>query len=224
MREEPALNLKQVYTILKRDLKIEARRGYELISLAAFPMAATLSFGYLYQNADQPTLPFVFLWLTLLFTMVFTTVTSFIREAERKTLFGLKALPCSPMTLYLSKFLYTLFLNTILGTTTLGLIGIFIGLKTPLIPEFYLLFLLEVACLSAVSSFASALTMQSEGKTLLLPFLVFLFSLPSATAAMGASENLISGLNFVTELMLIVAYTMLILFLSTFLIGYLLED
>ena len=218
------LNLKQVYTLLRRDLTIEARRGYELISLVAFPMAAALSFGYLYQNTDQPALPFVFLWLMLLFTVVFTTVTSFIREAERHTLFGLKALPCSPMTLYLSKFLYTLFLNAILGLTTLGLMGIFIGFVTPLIPEFYLLFLLELTCLSAVSSFASALTMQSEGKTLLLPFLLFLFSLPSVIAAMGASENLILGINFTKELLLIAGYTMLTLVLSTFLITYLLED
>ncbi len=218
------MSLKQVYAILKKDLKVEARRGYELISLVAFPMAAALSFGYLYQGVDQPTLPFVFLWLTLVFTVVFTTVTSFIRESERKTLFGLKALPCSPLTLYLSKFLYALLLNTVLGLTTLSLIGVFIGLKTSLIPEFFLLFILELACLSAISSFASALTMQSEGKTLLLPFFLFLFSLPSVTAAMSASENLILGQNFATELMLIAAYTLLILILSTFLTSYLLED
>ncbi len=218
------MNLKQVYTILRKDLRIEVRRGYELISLVAFSVAAVLAFGYIYQNAEEPKFLFVFLWLMLLFIVVFTTITSFIREAERKTLFGLKALPCSPMTIYLSKFLYTLFLNSILGFTTLGLIGIFVGIRRPLIPEFYLLFLLELACLSAVSSFASALTMQSEGKTLLLPFLLFLFSLPSIMPAMNASENLIRGIDFTKELLLIAGYTILTLILSTFLISYLLED
>ena len=218
------MNLKQIYAILKKDLKVESRRSYELISLVAFPMAASLSFGYLCQGVDLPTLPFVFLWLTLMFTVVFTTVTSFIREAERKTISGLKALPCSPLTLYLSKFLYALLLNTVLGLTTLSLIGIFMGFKTSLIPEFFLLFIFELACLSAISSFASALTMQSEGKTLLLPFFLFLFSLPSVTAAMVASESLILGTDLTEELLLIASYTILVLVLSTFLISYLLED
>jgi len=218
------LSLKQIYLLLKKDLMVEVRRWYEVTSLVAFPMVSTLAFGYAYYGTDAPTLPFALLWITLLFTVVFTTVTSFIREAERKTIYGLKTLPCSPLTLYLSKFLYTFFLNTIIGLTIILLIHVFIGLQTLLIAEFHLLFLVELACLSAVSSFASALTMYSEGKTLLLPFLLFFFSLPSVTTAIIASENLVLGLNYAAELSLIAVYAVLMFILSTLLIDYLLED
>jgi ABC-type transport system involved in cytochrome c biogenesis permease component len=217
-------SFKQIYIFLKKDLTIEVRRGYELVSLVAFSLVAALALGYFYQNTSQPTLPFDFLWLMLLFTVVLTNTTYIKREAERRTISGLKALPCSPITIYASKFIYTWFLNVILGFSTLGFIGIFVGLRVSSLPEFCLLLLLVLASLSAVSSFVSALTMQSEGKTLLLPLLLFLFSLPSITAAIIASEELILGINFVREIMLISAYMVMTLVLSMFLISYLMED
>lgn len=217
------MSLKQVLLLLKKDLRVEARRGYELVSLVAFPAALMLAFGYTYRGAEQPALPFAFLWATLLFMVVFTTTTSFIREAERKTLYGLRTLPCSASTLYIGKFLYTISLNTMLGLIIMLLMYVFIGVQAPLLPQLCVL-LLGLACLSAVSSFASALTMHSEGKTLLLPFLMFFFSLPSVTAAMTTAENLVLGLNPEAELKLLATYTLLICALSTLLINYLLEE
>lgn len=202
---------------------VEIRKSHELASLFAFPVVSTLAFGYTYYGVNHPILPFVFLWITLLFTVVFTTMTSFIREAEKKTLLGLKTLPCSPLAQFISKLLYSISINTFVGLTIIILIQVFIGLQQ-IVPGFYLLFLLELTCLSTVSSLASALTMYSEGKTLILPFILFFFSLPSITTTIIASENMVLGFSYTRELGLIAIYTIIIFVSSIVLIDYLLED
>ena len=98
--------------IAKKDLKVELRRSYEILSLMTFSISSLLvcSFAWRSSGTVNPEVASVVLWIILYFTSILVFTTSFAREMDRGTLGGLKTLPCPPISILLGKSLYTLVL------------------------------------------------------------------------------------------------------------------
>ncbi|MFQ5712012.1 MAG: heme exporter protein CcmB [Candidatus Geothermarchaeales archaeon] len=222
--------LTPVLEIARKDIQVEFRRPYEVVSILAFSVGSTLicSFAWRGGIALSPVVTSAALWVILFFTGVLTFTTSFIREMDRGTIGGLRSLPCPPIAILLGKTLYSLVLLLMVEAVLLPSALIFLNLKIPPEGALWLLvvFALGVINLSVAGSFISALVMFSEGKNLLLSFLLFPVTMPVLIPSVMATEKLVgpTAASIDPELRLLVAFLLFILFLALLTFEYVLED
>jgi len=166
--------MKAYYLILK-DLKVESRRGFEIISLFLFVLVASFLISQSsYFMSRKITIPAF--WLTIIFVSVFVSTTTFVREIDSKTIFGLKLLPISPLLMFISKTAFTYIL--VISQGFFGMLFLALFSSNWKIFSITPLFIVFSFYLSSVSSFSSALVMYSEGRSFLIPMLIFIFVAP----------------------------------------------
>lgn len=198
--------------IAEKDLKAEFRRAHEILSILIFSISSILicSFAWGTTLASRPEVAAAALWIILFFASVLTFTTSFAREMDRGTLGGLKTLPCSPSAVLFGKILYAIVLLFLVECVLLLSSSVFLNLGLfERIVEFLLIFFLGIVDLSFAGSFVSGLVMFSEGKTLLLSFLLFPICMPVLIPSVLATEKIVGGLSIVNltpELRLLLAF------------------
>jgi len=216
--------------IAEKDLKAEFRRTYEILSILTFSVSAVLicSFAWGGAIATEPEVASAALWIILFFASVLTFTTSFTREMDRGTLGGLKTLPCSSLSILLGKTLYVMVLLLLVEGVLLPFSVIFLNLNMSGRPvDFLLIFILGMIDLSFAGSFVSGLVMFSEGKTLLLSFLLFPICMPVLISSVLATEKIISGLamtDVLPELRLLLAFFLTIVAVAGLTFKYILEE
>ncbi len=201
--------------IASKDLLIEFRRSYELISIFMFSLGSILicKFAFGIASAPPPEVAAALLWLILFFTSILTFTTSFMREADMGTLGGLKTLPCSPIAILTGKIIYgialLLFVECVLIPS--GVIFLSMPVGAQLLP-LLLVCVLGAVCLAFAGSFISGLVMFSEGKTLLLSFLLIPVCIPALLSAVVATKKVLAGYAIwdIQELRLLLAFILLI--------------
>ncbi len=156
--------------LLVKDLKVEIRRRFEVVSFTSFVLLSSLMISKAY-----PTNPFPSLFILVTFLAVFTSTTSFTREMDSKTIYGLKLLPYCPYEIFLEKVIFSFLLIAFQGFLGVFFTSIFGDVNTIEILPVFLTFSFYMA---TVSSFSSALVMYSEGRAFLTPMIVFIFTLP----------------------------------------------
>jgi len=218
--------------IAKKDLRIEFRRFYEVISMLTFSIC---SFALNIRIAGtRPEVVAASLWVILFFTSILAFTTSFMREAEMGTLGGLKTLPCSPMAILAGKIIYgtallllvecgpaaIIFLNLFLNSTGTGIGMQFLALL--------FVFILGAICFAFAGSFISGLVMFSEGKTLLLSFLLIPICIPALLSSVRATMKLLSPgstiADVMSDLQLLIAFLLMITAVMTITFKFVLEE
>ncbi len=216
--------------IAEKDLKVELRRSYEILSLLTFSMSSLLlcSFAWRSTGSINPEVASVVLWIILYFTSILVFTTSFSREMDRGTLGGLKTLPCPSISILFGKSIYTLILLLLVELILLPLSVIFLNLNliggTGL---FLLVFILGVIDLSVAGSFVSSLVLFSEGKNILLSFLLFTICMPVLISSVSATSKILYGnatIRTMPELNLLVAFLLCIITISNFTFKFTLEE
>jgi heme exporter protein B len=216
--------------IAEKDLRTEFRRAYEILSILTFSISSILicSFAWGGAIATSPEVVAAALWIILFFTSVLTFTTSFTREMDRGTLGGLKTLPCSSFAILLGKILYAIGMLSLVVLVLLLFSTVFLNLRlAERIFEFLLIFFLGIIDLSFAGSFISGLVMFSEGKTLLLSFLLFPVCMPVLIPSVLATEKIIDGLNFFNitlELRLLLAFLFVIISVASLTFKFVLEE
>lgn len=209
------------WILAKKDLMAEFRRVHEILSILAFSVGSILLASLTLHEGGvvAPGAVAALLWIILFFAGILIFTTSFMRETDRGTLGGLKTLPCSSFAVLAGKTLY--------GTILIGLVGCFlipasaILLSSALVgklPELLLIYFLGALGLSFAGSFVSGLVMFSEGKTLLLSFLLVPVCIPVLLPSVIGTKKIIQGASIadvVPELRLIASF----LFLMTAIMG-----
>ena len=220
--------------IAKKDLRIEFRRFYEVISMLTFSIC---SFALNIRIAGtRPEVVAASLWVILFFTSILAFTTSFMREAEIGTLGGLKTLPCSPMAILAGKIIYgtallllvecgpaaIIFLNLLLNSTATGT-----GIGMQFLALLFV-FILGAICLAFAGSFISGLVMFSEGKTLLLSFLLIPICIPALLPSVRATKKLLSPGSTIAdampELKLLVLFLLFVTVVMTLTFKFVLEE
>lgn len=213
-----------------KDLKVEFKRAYEILSILTFSVSSILICSFAWGGAitTSPEVTSAALWIILFFASVLTFTTSFTREMDRGTLGGLKTLPCSPASILFGKTLYAMVLLLLVELVMLPFSFIFLNLKMPGgFLDFFLIFLLGAIDLSIAGSFVSGLVMFSEGKTLLLSFLLFPVCVPVLIPSVLATIKIVNSLTMVdviSELRLLLAFLLLVVAVANLTFKFVLEE
>lgn len=216
--------------IAEKDLRMEFRRTYEILSILTFSVGSILvcSFAWGGGATVEPNVVSAALWIVLFFASILTFTTSFSREMDRGTLGGLKTLPCSALSILYGKTLYATVMLLLVGAVLVPFSVIFLSLDISRnFIDFFLLLFLGIICLSFAGSFVSSLVMFSEGETLLLSFLLFPICMPVSISSVLATEKIVSGLTMadvLPELRLLLAFFLCIAAISTLTFRFVLEE
>jgi heme exporter protein CcmB len=214
----------------KKDLMIESRRSYELFSILLFAatsiIVASITWGApAVIGAEAGSVTF---WIILFFANILTLTTTFAREIDKGTIGGLRTLPCSPLAVLLGKVIYSVTLLTLVLLTMLPLAVAFLNLQaSKLFLELLPIFFLGILDLSFAGAFVAGLVMYSEGKTLLLAFLLFPISFPILVSSLIATQRLLLGATFLeasNEIKLLLAFLLILLLISIFTFEEVLEE
>lgn len=220
MKKYTRSNLRTILRIAQKDLTVEFRRLYEVLSILAFSMGSILICSFAWRAGVNfgPETVSAALWIILFFASILTFTTSFTREMDRGTMEGLKSLPCSAFTILLGKTLYSVVILLLVELTLLPSAVIFLNLKVSYINllRLFAFFVVSALNLSLAGSFTSALVMFSEGKNLLLSFLLFPISIPTLIPSITATEKITgnSTLNVGSELRLLLAFLLFLFFIA----------
>ncbi len=216
--------------IAEKDLKAEFRRPYEILSILIFSVSSILvcSFAWGSALANRAEVAAAALWVILFFASVLAFTTSFTREMDRGTLGGLKTLPCSPSAILFGKILYAIVLLLLVEIVLLLTSSIFLNLNlAERFSEFWLIFFLGIVDLAFAGSFVSGLLMFSEGKTLLLSFLLFPVCMPVLIPSVLATRKIVDGfglIDLIPELRLLSAFLLAITGIAGLTFKFVLEE
>lgn len=221
LREAELKVFKDILMLIWKDVLVEIRRMYEIVAIVSFPSAGVIAFTYLYQETSGMG-PLAFTFIITILSTLFITTTSFQREYDKKTLYGLLTLPTSTAIVFLSKMLYTFLMVMITGFTTLFMTSVMIGLPQLSLNDLIMTLLIYKLNLASISSLVSAITMYSEGKILLIPLIIMVYSFPIIFLAASAITNLFFQFPVFWEIQVMflhfIAFTAFSLALSEFIL------
>lgn len=219
------------FLIAEKDLRTEFRRSYEILSILTFSVGSILICSFAWSTGAVETSPEVgaaALWIITFFTSILTFTTSFAREADKGTLGGLKTLPCSPLAILAGKIIYGTALLIVVECVLIPFSIIFLNLDIGArLPALLLVCLLGAVGLAFAGSFVSGLVMFSEGKTLLLSFLLIPVCIPVLMPAVSATEKIICGYDItevLPELKLLIAFLFMITAIMILTFKFVLEE
>nr|QNO54087.1 hypothetical protein GHMFPJCE_00014 [Methanosarcinales archaeon ANME-1 ERB6] len=216
--------------IAEKDLRTEFRRSYEILSILIFSLGSILicSFAWSGGGTTEPEVAGAALWVILFFASILVFTTSFTREADRGTLGGLKTLPCSPLAILVGKIIYGIVLLFLVECVLIPFSIIFLNLHLGTrFPALLLVCFLGAVGLAFAGSFVSGLVMFSEGKTLLLSFLLIPVCIPVLIPSVSATEKIISGSSIadvMPELSMLIAFLLLITAIMILTFEFVLEE
>jgi heme exporter protein B len=217
------------FRIAEKDLRTEFRRSYEVLSILTFSVGSILICSFAWSDGSVgPEVSAAALWIILFFASILAFTTSFTREADRGTLGGLKTLPCSPLAILFGKIIYGTALLFFVECVLIPFSIIFLNLDlSGRFPALLLVCLLGAVGLSFAGSFVSGLVMFSEGKTLLLSFLLIPVCMPVLMPSVSATKEIIAGSGIsevVPELRLLIAFLLLITAVMILTFEFVLEE
>lgn len=217
--------------IAEKDLRTEFRRSYEVLSILTFSVGSILICSFAWSGSSigsEPEVAAAALWIIIFFASILAFTTSFTREADRGTLGGLKTLPCSPLAILAGKIIYGTVLLFFVECVLIPFSIIFLNLELGgRFPALLLVCLLGAVGLSFAGSFVSGLVMFSEGKTLLLSFLLIPVCMPVLMPSVSATREIIAGSGIsevVPELRLLTAFLFMITAVMILTFEFVLEE
>ena len=222
--------LRDSLNIAVRDILIESRRAYELWSIIFFAVSAMVMVSIAWGTPISITIEegVASLWIIIFFTSILLFTTAFAREMDRGTIGGLKTIPSSPLATLFGKVIYSVVMLLLVIVVLLPLSIVFINIQPSIeILELFLILIIGIIDLSFAGSFVSSIVMYSEGKNLLLPFLLFPISMPIFIPAILSSGKVLHGLAFTEysgELRLLGAFLVLVIMVAIFSFETIMEE
>ena len=222
--------LRDSLNIAVRDILIESRRAYELWSIIFFAVSAMVMVSIAWGTPISITIEegVASLWIIIFFTSILLFTTAFAREMDRGTIGGLRTIPSSPLATLFGKVIYSVVMLLLVIVVLLPLSIVFINIQPSIdILELFLILIIGIIDLSFAGSFVSSIVMYSEGKNLLLPFLLFPISMPIFIPAILSSGKILQGLAFTEysgELRLLGAFLVLVIMVAIFSFETIMEE
>ena len=198
-------DLSNSWEIFKKDLRLESRQKFELMSMVIFSISAVLIFAIsldLNTTTTQATEEFIArvtsasLWVIFIFAGMLSFTSVFGRELKSGGggLTAIRSFPVKPQSIFLGKLLFNL---TILFSVQFFIVSIYViffqmNFKLPIYIVILILLIgtLDYAC---IGTLVSALTLYSRAKTLVVPILIFPLIIPSVMLSVGLLKTLILG-------------------------------
>lgn len=200
--------LETILVLLWKDFTVEARRALELVTTLLFSLIVASFVGFSVAKFSPDRFMGLVIGgtgivLTQVFIAIFVAIMSFVREADRGTLTGLKLAPVTPVTLYVSKLIFTLILVEVFTVIAYGALIYFGGYTLEPMRGSLAILLASGLYLSVVSAFTSALSIHLEAKLALIPTLVLALGAPlmQSTVTLIVMQNVkLAGLLTISSL------------------------
>lgn len=230
--------LKQLKTILFKDIKSEIRQINDLFSIFLFDIISIFIFSLAYnfstQNQNMAVEIYVIEnWLIIFFTLIFIMSKLFVKEKDSGTLGGLLTAPVTGNVILLSKILYCFILLSFIEVI-IFLFSVFISApslgnfnSTQLLIFIGLGVILPTIDLSICGSLVSAFSMYVKNKSFILPVLLFPLILPIITPIISINLKLLEGelfSNLYYEIVFLIAHITLMISILTLISHVLLYD
>jgi len=214
--------MRAILELTWKDLMIELRRPHEISSALLFTFASVFTLGL--SSTDAPSAirsvyPAI-IWIILYFASTFIFASSFLSEADQGTIRGLRSLPFSMNLVLYGKALYCFILLSLTMTMLMISSAVFLGVRlgTLSLVVLGIVFLVSAAGFSLLGCLTSAMLMFSEGRRLLIVFVLLPISLPILIPCISSTRKIVEGLTFwdiVPEMQLILAFTIIIYLVSS---------
>ena len=211
----------KILSLIYKDFRVELRRKHEILASLAFVSVASLAMSLFAYRSLIPEFVVPSLWLFTLFIGIFVSMITFISEYDKHTLEGLRLLPLRPSTIFFAKTIYSYLITLFESLVALIMLSIFSSTYILFKPEIVVVLLLFTLYISSISSFTSMLVMYSEGRSFLIPVLIFILSVPMLLPLVSVSMPMIP-FN-IMDVYLLLAGTSSFFFVALTLSEYVLE-
>ena len=223
------MSLKDILTIVKKDLLLEFKSRETLNSMLLFALLTLMlmSFGTGASPMVVKEVGATLLWVIIIFVGMIGVFRAFTSEEERGTLDGLRLAPISSESILMGKITYNLIILLLVEIILFPLFIVMLNypLEGSFITSFFLL-TLGVAGFAVVSTAVSALVLSARARELLLPVILLPIIFPLLSASIHALKTILNGgiLSDVTnECALIIIYIVLFLTISLLTFEYAIE-
>jgi len=215
--------MQEILLITKKDLAVEFRSRESLILIFVLSLVLTFSFRAIFSEEldigkENEYYLSGMLWLTLLFTSLFFSSRSFLKEKENDCISALLLYPVEGGMIYLGKMLSTFFLVCLTLFSTFLWFLIFFEPDVHYLLTSLPLFILGSFSFAVLATFISALSARSGSREiifiiLMVPFILYTVVVPSvrATSKIFQGSNLGSVLS---ELLIVLGSGIAFFFLS----------
>jgi heme exporter protein B len=222
--------LRQLRTLIWKDLLVEARGRETILAGAVFALLVLVIFNFAFDLRVEnvaAVAPGV-LWVTVTFAGVLSLGRSFARERDRRTLDGMLLAPIDRSALYLAKVL-----TSVISMFVVEIVAVpaFIALFNLVVdlPLLALSLILGTLGLAGVGTLFAAIAAHTRARDVLLPLLLFPVQVPVilATVKSTGSAIRVPGIEppeIGQWLGLLVAFDALFLGLSVLLFDYAIEE
>ncbi len=217
--------LKEIATLVKKDIVLEFRQRYAFFSILLYVLA-TVYIAYLVFNRIDSAITWnALLWIILVFASLTTASKSFQNESDSRFLYYYQL--CRPQALLLAKVIYNTLFIALVSLLTYFVYAWFLGNPVELKLQFILAMLLGSAGFSGILTVISAIAMRTNNNPTLLAILSIPLLLPIIIVVVRASIGALMGVedtSLWTYIGALLALNALVVILGFLLFPYLWRD
>ena len=223
-------NLRIVWAIFAKDLRVEWRHRETLLSMCVFGLLVVFLFNFAFEPAGEETLRLLpgLLWIAFAFAGILGFNRSSAAELENSCLEGMALAPIDPGLIYLGKMLANLFFLLIAEAVVVFAVSLWYNFSfLPSMKWFGLTVFVGTLGYVAVGTIFGAVSANTRMREVMLPVLQFPVAVPVFIAGIEATTGALRGLapgEYATWLRLLVGFSVVFLVLSFLLFEYVLEE
>jgi len=223
-------NLRVVWAIFVKDLRVEWRHRETLVSMCVFGLLVVFLFNFAFEPAGEEKLRLLpgLLWIAFAFAGILGFNRSSAAELENSCLEGMALAPVDPGLIYLGKMFANLFFLLIAEAVVVFAVSLWYNFSfLPSMKWFSLTVFLGTLGYVAVGTIFGAVSANTRMREVMLPVLQFPVAVPVFIAGIEASTGALRGLapaEYASWLRLLIGFSVVFLVLSYLLFEYVLEE
>ena len=187
--------IKKVLNLAAKDLRLEFKKKTVIISLMLTTGMLILAPSYQVEilRTRKLEIGMIVMWLILVFNTLTLLNRSLAMEKEADCWDGLRLMPMSPRVILLGKFLFNIILMIINVLIIVPLYLLFYNVSIPSPLMTMAVIIISMAGFIWIGLLFSLLTLNTEGRDVLLPVIVLPIALPIIMVALEISLKTIQG-------------------------------
>ena len=195
----PMSTVRQIYELLRWELKLEWRDKYALASIFLYVVTTVVIVYLAVGRGLEGALFNALYWIVLFFGAMVAATRSFLREGGRRHLYYYTI--ADPLALLFSKLIFNVLLIWIIGVLTYGLLSLFAPAAAIVHPlPFWCALLAGGFGLSTILTFVSAIAARAGGNATLMAILSFPLVIPLLKLVLDAGTYAVDlGTNDYTQ-------------------------
>ncbi|MBN2356171.1 heme exporter protein CcmB [candidate division KSB1 bacterium] len=191
--------LKQIVSILYKDLLLELRSKDMVTSMLIFSFTVVVIFNFVFEPGSEEmktTAPGI-LWVAFAFAGNLGLSRSFAREQENAMMQGLLLCPVDRSAIYTAKVLGNFLFITIVEWVTLPVMVVFFDLSIgAILLPLLITLLLGTFGFATVGTIFSAISANTRSREVMLPIMLFPISVPIILSSIKSTAYLLDGRAF----------------------------